>query len=394
MKATTGLLLLAATALAGCYAGDGTSPPPNPGGGDGVLQSNFQSIQDAVFTPLCTVCHIGASAPVGLRLDGANSFGLLVGVTSAQAPPLLRVNPGNPDDSYLIQKLEGTAQTGQLMPIGTPALPQADIDVIRQWILDGALPTMSPPSGEPIRVTLLSPLPGSTLHALPASIIAMFDRDLEATSVDATTFTLERSGGDGTFGDGNEVMVTAAAITVTMANPMTAIFDLTGVASLDDSYRVRIAGSGGATIRDLDASALDGEFNGFFPSGDGTQGGDFEGFFTVAALAPTIESIQANVFSTTCSSGCHTGPTGGTLPRGMDLSNTDASFNSLVLVPSIQNPAIMRVIPGDPDASYLVQKIEGRAGFGQIMPPPAGGAPLDQALIDIIRRWIANGANR
>ena len=135
MKVTTGLLLLAAVPLAGCGGGDGSNSPPNTGGGGLTLQSNFQSIQDEVFTPICTNCHLGASAPLGLRLDAANSFGLLVGVTSAQAPPLLRVSPGDPNDSYLIQKLEGTAGTGQQMPIGAPGLPQADIDVIRQWII-------------------------------------------------------------------------------------------------------------------------------------------------------------------------------------------------------------------------------------------------------------------
>ena len=70
-----------------------------------------------MFTPSCTGCHIGASAPRGLRLDDANSFGLLVDVVSSQAPPLLLVEPGDPDDSYLIQKLEGTAGMGGQMPL-------------------------------------------------------------------------------------------------------------------------------------------------------------------------------------------------------------------------------------------------------------------------------------
>ena len=45
---------------------------------------------------------------------------------------------GNPDDSYLIQKLLGTAQIGERMPLGGDAVSTADINVIRQWIIEGA----------------------------------------------------------------------------------------------------------------------------------------------------------------------------------------------------------------------------------------------------------------
>ena len=307
-------------------------------------------------------------------------------------PGLLRVDPGDPDNSYLIQKLEGTAAVGARMPLGGTALSQADINVVRQWISDGALAMPAPPPAAPIRLTSLSLIPGSSLDTLPVSVIAMFDRELDASSVDATTFIIERSGGDGTFGDGNEVAITAASITVNPANPMTAIFDLTGVASVNDTYRVRLLGAGGATIRDLDANALDGEFGGAFPSGDGTAGGDFEAEFIIAALVATIESIQSKIFSTNCFVGCHTGPTGGVLPAGMDLSDTDASFNSLVMMPSLQVPALSRVMPLNPDASYLIQKLEGTAAVGMQM--PRGGPFLDQATIDVIRQWITDGAAR
>ncbi len=46
--------------------------------------------------------------------------------------------PGNPDQSYLIQKIEGHAAVGARMPLGAPPLPQSTIDVIRQWIANGA----------------------------------------------------------------------------------------------------------------------------------------------------------------------------------------------------------------------------------------------------------------
>jgi hypothetical protein len=53
---------------------------------------------------------------------------------------LTRVIPMDPDGSFLIQKLEGTPGIiGARMPADGFYLQQATVDVIRQWILDGAL---------------------------------------------------------------------------------------------------------------------------------------------------------------------------------------------------------------------------------------------------------------
>jgi Bacterial Ig-like domain len=392
-------LLLAAALAAGCSGGDGSSegePPQNPPPPSSPpFGANFSEIQAELFTPTCAAsgCHTGAAAPQGLRLDEANSYGLLVGVASMEVPSLLRVAPGDPDNSYLIHKLEGTASVGDQMPLDGTPLPQASIDVIRQWIIEGAVDDRAP-SGEPIRVSSLSPVPDSELEAPPEEIVAMFDRELDVSTVNAETFILEASGGDGTFGDGNEEPVTAAAITTADTNPTSATFDLGGVAVADDTYRVRLLGSGASVILDLDANALDGEFSGTFPSGDGTEGGDFEALFTVAApapMGPTLDEIQSSVFSPTCS-GCHTGPMGETLPGGMDLTNADASFANLVGVPSIEVPALSRVEAGDSDNSYLIHKLEGTATEGAQM--PLNGPPLDQAVIDDIRQWITDGAAR
>jgi mono/diheme cytochrome c family protein len=279
------------------------------------------------------------------------------------------------------------------MPFGGPPLSQAAIDVIRQWITEGAIDDREP-SGEAIRVTSLSPMPNSDLETPPAEVMAMFDRELDVSTVNTETFTVEASGGDGTFSDGNEEQITAADITTPETNPMSATFDLAGVALEDDTYRVRLLGSGASVILDLDANALDGEFSGTFPSGDGSQGGDFEAFFTIAAPAetgPTLDEIQANVFTPICSV-CHTGPTSNALPGGMDLTDADASFANLVGVASVQVPALSRVEAGDPDNSYLIQKIEGTASEGE--PMPLGGPPLNDDVIDDIRQWIADGAAR
>ena len=111
---------------------------------------------------------------------------------------------------------------------------------------------------------------------------------------------------------------------------------------------------------------------------------------TVDNAAPvTLADIQAQVFSPICS-GCHSGPTSNVLPAGMNLSNAAASHAALVNVASLQVAGLDRVTPGDPDNSYLIQKLEGTAAVGSRM--PQGGPFLDQPTIDMIRQWIADGA--
>jgi hypothetical protein len=74
-----------------------------------------------------------------MNLKAGNSFANLVNVPSQEQPTLMRVKPGDPDNSYLIRKLEGAASiTGSRMPFGGPFLDQATIDQIRSWIAAGA----------------------------------------------------------------------------------------------------------------------------------------------------------------------------------------------------------------------------------------------------------------
>jgi hypothetical protein len=80
---------------------------------------------------------------VPIRLDtAANSYATTVGVSSAQEPGLKLVHPGNPANSYLLQKLKGTHGNGTAqMPQGADPLgsePGDPIDTIEKWIDSGA----------------------------------------------------------------------------------------------------------------------------------------------------------------------------------------------------------------------------------------------------------------
>ena len=102
----------------------------------------LSQLQSAIFTPRCSGCHtgLGSSLPGVQNLTAGNTFASIVGVASIEQPALKRVAPGDPDHSYLVQKLEGAAGiSGQRMPLGGPFLTQSEIDQVRAWIAQGAL---------------------------------------------------------------------------------------------------------------------------------------------------------------------------------------------------------------------------------------------------------------
>lgn len=43
-----------------------------------------------------------------------------------------------PGDSYLVRKIEGPRIVANRMPLGAAPLTQAQIDLVREWVLDGA----------------------------------------------------------------------------------------------------------------------------------------------------------------------------------------------------------------------------------------------------------------
>ena len=116
----------------------GASPVPQPP--TAGLQPTFSSIRAQIFQVWCVVCHTSAGTPQGsLSLDAPIAYQNLVTVRSVGKPAAVRVVPGDPGKSYLIQKLEGRADiVGDRMPLGGPYLSQSDIDVIRAWISQGA----------------------------------------------------------------------------------------------------------------------------------------------------------------------------------------------------------------------------------------------------------------
>ncbi len=136
------VLLFSLVAAAGCANGDATLGVPRvtqpPAGTPVTLSLHVQPI----FTAQCATafCH---GTPLGgpMSLEDGQSYGALVGMASTEAP-LPRVTAANSAMSYLIHKLEGTQASvgggGDRMPSGGQPLSQPEIQLIRDWIDQGA----------------------------------------------------------------------------------------------------------------------------------------------------------------------------------------------------------------------------------------------------------------
>jgi hypothetical protein len=105
----------------------------------------FDEIQAGILTPSCATatCHDARSATANLVLEDGVSYGQLVGIApdtlSARTAGLLRVDPGHPENSFLLVKLLGPPPgQGSRMPLTGDPLTAEEIDLIRNWILQGA----------------------------------------------------------------------------------------------------------------------------------------------------------------------------------------------------------------------------------------------------------------
>ena len=115
-------ILLGSIAVAGC----GEEPDSRP--------ASWGYIHSAIIVPSCATigCHSETSAQRGLNFEQEES-------TRSTLLQIGDVRPGDPN-SKLILQLQGVAfEQRPRMPPDAP-LPAADVELIRSWIQQGALP--------------------------------------------------------------------------------------------------------------------------------------------------------------------------------------------------------------------------------------------------------------
>lgn len=100
----------------------------------------------------------------------------------------------------------------------------------------------------------------------------------------------------------------------------------------------------------------------------------------------TIGQLETEVFAKSCVfSTCHKGS-----GAAAGLSLEAPVYEKLVGVSSTNAPGRTLVIAGDTDNSYILEKLTSPTPQdGQQMPPTVA---LSEDSIDLVRRWIADGA--
>lgn len=121
--------------LVGC----GT-PLPDVPAGESV---SYERHLEPLVVAHCLGCHEVEEPKAKLVLEEGTGYGQLVGRQSIQVPEMALVAPGSPEASYLWLKLQHTAPEGKGMPrtpTGVKKLRDAELELYRRWIEDGAKP--------------------------------------------------------------------------------------------------------------------------------------------------------------------------------------------------------------------------------------------------------------
>ena len=118
--------------------------------------------------------------------------------------------------------------------------------------------------------------------------------------------------------------------------------------------------------------------------GSGAPGSDSsEDTEVIGAFQPVAAILE----STCATAACHSASRG----AGQLVLSPDVARENLVDVPSDQQDGATLVVPGDPDASYLMAKLRGDDGIrGARM--PIGRSPLSDEEMATISGWITGGA--
>lgn len=127
----------------------GDEPDTATGGDAGGTGVSFATVYTKVIQDKgCSAgyCHGGGAGEM-LLTDQATAYKSLVGpdAKTAGCGKTKRVVPGKPDDSMLWLRvrpiaLDGAKPCADKMPQSSDGLPQDLADLVKQWIVDGALP--------------------------------------------------------------------------------------------------------------------------------------------------------------------------------------------------------------------------------------------------------------
>ncbi|WAS93347.1 Ig-like domain-containing protein [Nannocystis punicea] len=295
-----------------------------------------------IFDQRCS-CHQSMMPPKGLALNEGTSFAALVGVDSMGQPGTPYVDPGNSAGSWLVTKIKPMPPVGLQMPEGG-MLDADQVALIETWIdagapEAGAFDCGGGSSGEAGSVTIDEQGP------VNVEIGEMLD--LDVTVLDE-------------FGD----PVMGATVKWLSSDETVLYVDAKGtLLGLNPGTSEVTAEVEGAVSSPLTVSVLNNQ-----------------------AVAAATFTDALNTLSTNC--GCHKGAMP---PAGLAFDLAAPDVHAALLAPATQDAQTKRVIPDLPGQSYLFKKLTRTTQTtGEQM--PKGKAPLEAEKVQILFRWIFNGA--
>lgn len=308
------------------------------------IEPTLESIQTYVFDQYCLDCH-GATDPIhGADYSAGHSLDNLVYKQSFMEPDFNLIEPGDPDNSLLVKKLEGSAKTASMPWLGA-VIPQYKVAAIRQWVAE------------------MQPTPQPTLRYIQKNI---FDESCANSGCHASTSPA--AGLD--LSEGNSVN------SLLGVSSSLELLNLIEPGQPDNSYLIhKLEGTHQvglsmpaeqAALSSVKIAAVRGWIE------------------TLTGPQPNLSWIQENIFDVSCAySGCHDSATHA---QGLDLTVGNALANTMS-VNSVLEPAFKLLVPGDPDNSYIIKKLEGTHSVGISMPWLAPA--LSAEKINTVRGWIA-----
>ena len=103
---------------------------------------------------------------------------------------------------------------------------------------------------------------------------------------------------------------------------------------------------------------------------------------------PTFTRVQSEVFNASCNfSACHSGAGS----NGLNLESPAHAKIVNVTAYGVDAGTRVLIVPGKPEQSYLYEKLTKDMPAAGARMPNTGDA-LEQARIDLVREWIAAGA--
>ena len=266
------------------------------------------------------------------------------------------------DSGYSVARVRIANASGNASNINDP-------NALTTFVIDTAGP----------RITAVSPRPNTLANVASNGTVPFtitFDKNVDPATINANTIRVVRSGGDGVFGNGNDVPLTidtTSFVYTYLHTPKGAeqvsfnVVGASGAALANDVYRVTVVGTGASPVTDVAGNALDGEYNGVFPTGDGVPGGDFNPTFVV--FSPSLVNhlfvggfvtdgtrplgSRANPYPTIVAAitAAQTGDVVAVLPG---VYNESVTLKSLVTLASASTASTdTNLIPGDPLQTIL-----------------------------------------